>query len=129
MTIGAVSSALLFGIVAIAGKLPAGLLPVWLALFGFCLAYTSLMITHGKSLFPPHLVGRGMTLLNMGSMGGAFVVQSLSGFVIGLFPAPGGVYPLDAYRTVFALQGVILLAAVMVYRSSHDPLADTRRGP
>ncbi|MDQ2081225.1 MFS transporter [Xanthobacteraceae bacterium Astr-EGSB] len=126
VTIGAVSSALLFGVVAIAGRLPSGLLPVWLALFGFCLAYTSLMIAHGKSLFPPHLVGRGMTLLNMGSMGGAFIVQSLSGFVIGLFAAPEGVYPLDAYRTVFALQGLILLAAVAVYRSARDPLTEGR---
>jgi MFS family permease len=126
VTIGALSSALLFGVVAIAGTLPMALLPVWLALFGFCLAYTSLMIAHGKSLFPPHLVGRGMTLLNMGSMGGAFVVQSLSGFVIGLFSAPTGVYPLDAYRTVFALQGLVLLAALAVYRYARDPLAETR---
>jgi MFS family permease len=122
--IGAVASALLFGVVAAVGKLPPTVLPVWLALFGGCLAYTSLMIAHGKSLFAPNLVGRGMTLLNMGSMGGAFTVQLVSGFVIDLFPAAGGVYPLAAYRTVFALQGVVLLAAVAVYWKSRDPLAE-----
>jgi MFS family permease len=125
--IGAVSSAVCFGVLAGVGTLPPIALSVWLALFGLCVAYTSLMIAHGKSLFPPHLVGRGMTLLNMGSMGGAFAVQFASGFVIDLFPATAGVYPLDAYRTVFALQGLVLLAAVIVYRRSRDPLAEARR--
>jgi MFS family permease len=125
--IGAVSSALCLGVLAGVGTLPPVALSVWLALFGLCVAYTSLMIAHGKSLFPPHLVGRGMTLLNMGSMGGAFAVQFVSGFVVDLFPAVDGVYPLDAYRTVFALQGLVLLVAVIVYRRSRDPLAEARQ--
>ena len=53
---------------------------------GSCAAYRPVLIAHGKSLFPPHLVGRGLTVLNMGSMGGVFLVQTVSGFVIELFP-------------------------------------------
>ena len=45
-----------------------------------------------------------MTILNMASMGGVFLCQSISGVVIELFSAVDGVYPLAAYRTVFALQ-------------------------
>ena len=37
------------------------LLIVWFAVFGFVCAYTPVLVAHGKSLFPPHLVGRGMT--------------------------------------------------------------------
>ena len=62
------------------------------------------MIAHGKSLFPPELVGRGITLLNIATMGGVFVSQSVTGFVIDLFPTAGEGYALDAYRSVFALQ-------------------------
>ena len=47
---------------------------------GFVTAYTPVMIAHGKSLFPPHLIGRGMTVLNMGTMGGVFLAQAVSGF-------------------------------------------------
>lgn len=126
--IGCVASIACFGLVAGAGRLAPVPLLVWLALFGLCVAYTPLMIAHGKSLFPPHLVGRGMTLLNMGTMAGAFVVQTVSGFVINLFPAPGGVYPLVAYRTVFALHGLFLLAALIVYLRSRDPLVDASPG-
>ena len=45
-----------------------------------------MVIAHGQSLFPPHLVGRGITLLNIGTMGGGFVVQFVSGSIIDLFP-------------------------------------------
>ena len=64
---------------------PAALL-AWLAAFGFLCAFGPVLIAHGKALFPPHLVGRALTLLNMGTMGGVFLVQIISGFVIGLFP-------------------------------------------
>ena len=56
-------------------------------------------------------------------MGGAFVTQLVSGFAMDLFPQAGGVYPLAAYRLVFALQAVFLLVALFVYRSTHDPRA------
>ena len=70
---------------------------------------------HGRSFLPPHLVGRGMTLFNIGTMGGTFVVQLLSGVLIDLFPAPGSVYPLDAYRAVFAAQALGVLLACGAY--------------
>ena len=57
---------------------PAGLL-VWFIAFGVVTAYTPVLIAHGKSLFPPHLVGRGMTILNMATMGGTFLSQTVTG--------------------------------------------------
>jgi hypothetical protein len=66
-------------------------------------------------LLPPHLVGRGMTLFNIGSMGGTFVVQLASGALIDLFGPIAGAYPLDAYRTVFAAQAVAVLVVCGIY--------------
>ena len=68
-----------------------------------------------------------MTLLNMGSMGGVFVTQSISGLAIDLFAPTGGVYPLASYRLVFALQAAFLVVAAGLYLAARDPLADSRR--
>jgi MFS family permease len=108
-------------VLALVGTLDFIPLVAWLVAFGFLSAYTPVMMAHGKSLFPPHLVGRGITLLNMGTMAGVFFSQALTGLVIDLFPAAKGAYPLDAYRAVFALQGVFLLVSCLVYLRSRDP--------
>ena len=65
---------------------------------------------------PPHLVGRVITLFNMGTMGGVFFAQLLSGIVIDLFPTgPGGAYPITAYRAVFVLQAAGILLVLLPY--------------
>jgi MFS family permease len=126
--IGAGLTAALLGGLAIVGTLPTVALVVWFAAFGLASAYFPVLIAHGKALFPPHQVGRGLTLLNMGSMGGTFLVQALSGLVIELFPTgPYGVYALDAYRTVFALQAGFILLALLVYFGSRDPMDGARK--
>ncbi len=81
------------------------------------------MMAHGKALFAPHLIGRGITLLNMGTMAGVFFSQAVTGLVIDFFPPVNGAYPLDAYRAVFALQGALLLVSRPVYARSRDPPA------
>jgi hypothetical protein len=42
---------------------------VWFAAFGFFTAFGPLLIAHGKALFSPHQVGRGLTVLRMGLHG------------------------------------------------------------
>jgi MFS family permease len=102
------------------GKPPLPVLLILLAALGFSTGLSSLVMTQGKSLLPPHLLGRGITLLNIGTMGGGFMVQFISGAIINLFPAPDGVYPLVAYQLVFALQAMLLLAAGIAYLDSRD---------
>src|SRR5262249_10983094 len=99
--LGASLTAIALAVIALVGTLPPVLLFVWFAAFGFVCAYTPVMVAHGRSLFPAHLVGRGITVLNMGTMGGVFLAQTVSGLLIDLFPAVDGVYPLGAYRVVF----------------------------
>jgi predicted MFS family arabinose efflux permease len=109
------------------GKLSAPALAIWLGAFGVISAYTALLVAHGKTLFPPAIVGRGMTLLNIGTMAGVFLSQAITGAVIDLFPAPGGAYPLDAYRIVFALQALWLAATMVPYLWARDPQASLIR--
>jgi MFS family permease len=121
VAIGALTTAGFLSVLAIAGTLPRPWLLLWLVGFGAFAGFTPVVIAHGKSLFPPRLVGRGMTLLNMGSMGGVFVTQTVSGLAIDLFASQNGVYPLAAYRVVFTLQAVFVAGAVIAYLSARDP--------
>jgi MFS family permease len=121
--LGAGMTAAALGYLALAGTLGPVMLVLWFAAFGLLSAFGPLLIAHGKALFPIHLIGRGLTVLNMGSMGGVFLSQAVSGFVIELFPtASDGSYELAAYRVVFALQAVFILLACLVYFGSRDPM-------
>ncbi len=121
--IGAVTTAVALGYLALVGTLTTPMLVAWFAAFGFLAAYGPLLIAHGKALFAPHQVGRGLTVLNMGSMGGTFLAQTMSGFVIGLFPTTAdGAYDLAAYRLVFGLQAAFILLACLFYFGSRDPM-------
>jgi len=100
--------------------LPAPLLLFVFVLVGFSTGMTSIVMSHGRSLVPPHLLGRTITLLNIGTMGGGFLVQFVSGAIIGLFPTEAGAYPLEAYRLVFGLQAVIVLIGFIAYLGSRE---------
>ena len=118
---GGIVLAALLGLIAVLGKLPAWSLMAWIALLGFTAGYVTVLIANGKALLPTHLVGRGMTLLNVGTMGGTFLSQLLTGAIIGLFPTEGDAYPLIAYRVVFGVQAALLLATCIAYLRVPDP--------
>jgi MFS family permease len=118
---GALMTAAVMATGALVGEFsPVGLF-AWFVAIGLTTGYLPVMIAHGKSLFPADLVGRGITLLNIATMGGVFVSQSVTGFVIDLFPAAGERYALDAYRSVFALQAGIILLGCLAYFKAYDP--------
>jgi MFS family permease len=102
------------------GALPMWLLLVAFALIGFATGAVALVLAHGRSLVPPHLLGRAITLLNMGAMGGGFLVQFLSGAIIEMFASEGGAYPLVAYKLVFGLQAILVLIGLIMYFGSKD---------
>jgi MFS family permease len=105
---------------AVLGVMSTPVLIVVFVLLGFSTGMVSIVLAHGRSLVPPHLLGRTMTLLNIGTMGGGFVVQLISGAVIDLFPTQGGAYPLEAYQLVFGLQAAFILIAAAVYFGSRE---------
>ena len=116
--IGGAAAIGLLGLAALVGISVPFLLPFLLA-YGFAFATTPLLTAQGRSLFPPRLLGRGLTLINIGSMGGVFAQQALTGLVIGLFEPMivdgARIYPEIAYRAVFALLGVEMVLAMGAY--------------
>ncbi|HEV2563700.1 MAG TPA: MFS transporter [Microvirga sp.] len=103
--------------------LPLGLTAatVWFGLFGFCIAYTPILMSHGKSLFPREIMGRGITLMNIGTMGGAFLSQSVTGILIDLAGRnEQGAYTAWNYSLVFGALAGWLLLSLAVYTRSID---------
>ncbi len=119
--VGSLLTAGLMALAAIVGVFSLIGLFVWFAALGIVTAYLTVLIAHGKSLFDPKLVGRGLTLFNMATMGGAFLTQTITGLIIGLFPQVDNGYALDAYRTVFGFQAVCILLGLLIYFRSRDP--------
>ena len=106
----------------VVGKPSETWLLMWFVVFGFFASCTAVVTGHGRSLFKPEYVGRGLTLMNLGTMGGVFVLQAVTGAVVGLFDAPGGIYPVNAYRAAFAFEAAVLALATLIYLRSHEPL-------
>ncbi len=83
---------------------------------GFAAGGFVLVVAHGRAIAPDHLVGRAVTLFNIGTMGGAAAMQWLSGLVIGAIAGTGAtVLPETAYRAMFALLAGTLAIAVLGY--------------
>ncbi len=88
---------------------------VAMALFGSAYA---VQMAHGKSYFPSHMVGRGLTLLNFFSIGGVAVMQFGSGLVVEYYSTPQD--PTVGYSALFAFYAIILTAAIAIYLFSKD---------
>lgn len=88
-----------------------------MAAVGFCGASFPVIIAHARSFFPPHLTGRGVTLLNLFGIGGVGVMQPLSGKLHG---AMADSAPVLAYQTLFILFGLLTLVGVAIYLFSQD---------
>jgi len=89
-----------------------------LAALGFFNGYVVIIYAHARAIFPDRLVGRGLTLGNMGNMGGTALIQALTGLVMGLFTHAAS--PLIGYRAVFGLLALILCSALFVYLGVKD---------
>ena len=76
------------------------------------------MMSHGQSFLPPHLTGRGVTLLNLFGMGGAGVVQFASGPTHAAFAQNVGTEA--AYGLLFAAFAGIIALGLAIYLASRD---------
>jgi predicted MFS family arabinose efflux permease len=76
-----------------------------------------LIMAHGRAFFPPHLLGRGVTLLNMFSIGGVGLMQVASRQV---YAGASGGPPEAAFSALFLFFGLALLAGCAVYAFSRD---------
>lgn len=118
--------------VVLAGNLLAGLalMALWwrpeggywtsvllLSLVGLLGLSFPLIMAHGRSFIPPHLLGRGMTMLNMFSIGGVGILQVLSKQVYAAAPTEP---PSAAYGALFLFFGLLVLAGCTIYAFSTD---------
>jgi MFS family permease len=91
------------------------------AVIGFTGMAFPLMVAHGRSFVPPHLAGRGVTLLNLFGIGGVGAFQMLSGR-LHEYGAAGAAVPFDAYQPIFVFLAVAVGVGLVVYLFSQDRL-------
>ncbi|WP_367718691.1 MFS transporter [Nitratireductor sp. GISD-1A_MAKvit] len=92
---------------------------------GICGASYGLLMAHGRAFVPAHLTGRGVTLLNFFSVGGAGVMQFMTGGVVSAATLPGA--PVAAYQTLFIFYGVLIAAALAIYLFCKDAPPEMER--
>ena len=81
-----------------------------------------MVMAHGRAFLPKHLMGRGVTLINLFGIGTAGLMQLATGTVHAAF-APqtaGAAAPAAAYSAVFALYAALICVGLVVYLFSKD---------
>lgn len=99
--------------------------PLWLVtvLFGIMAiasAYPTITHAHARGLVPAHLMGRGVSVTNMGVMTAIAMAQLTFGWIVGAVPAVAGIPPEIAYRLGFAAQAVVALTGILIYAPIRD---------
>ncbi|MEY4983838.1 MAG: hypothetical protein RIR62_2104 [Pseudomonadota bacterium] len=84
---------------------------------GFFGASFPMIVAHGRALFPPHLVGRGVTLMNLFSLGAVGVAQVVTGRIHAATPATD---PAAPYAALFAFFAVTVAIGLVLYLFSRD---------
>ncbi|SLN20577.1 L-galactonate transporter [Roseovarius litorisediminis] len=90
---------------------------ILIAAIGFFGASFPVLIAHGRSFFPAHLAGRGVTLMNLFGIGGVGFMQFASG---PLYTATSTSGAQAGYSILFAFFGLSLLAGTLIYLLSRD---------
>src|SRR3954468_5498488 len=100
--------------------------PIWVPIaamlgIGFFSASSTMVMTHGRGIFPDRLIGRGIATINTSVMFGVACMQTLSGIIIGAFePLADGTRSETAYRALFLVLTLVLASAVLIYSRSSD---------
>ncbi len=105
--------------------------PLWaavalFALLGAMAGGRVVVRAHGRAIFPERLRGRGVSLINMGIMGGVALTQFATGALMAGHAGAGATE--GAYRLVFAFLSVVVLGAWAVYRTAEDRPPSGERG-
>ncbi|MEQ3672808.1 MFS transporter [Pseudophaeobacter sp.] len=98
--------------------------PIWMpiavmAFVGFVGGSFPVIIAHGRAFVPPHLVGRGVTLLNFFGIGGVGIMQFASGR---LHSNMAGAAPAAPYLAIFGFFALSLAVGCVIYLFSRDRL-------
>ena len=91
---------------------------VLMAVQGFFGATYPALMSHGRRFLPPHLIGRGVSFINMFAIGGAGLLQFASRPVYQQASSLGD--PADTFRLLFMFFLAPLLVGLAVYLFSRD---------
>jgi predicted MFS family arabinose efflux permease len=112
---GTVAIALTLAMLALAGGASLWVAVGGIVAMGFFSASSTMVMTHGRGIFPDRLIGRGMSTMNTCVMLGVACMQTLSGTILGAFaPMADGARSELAYRTLFGFLCAVLLVAVAI---------------
>lgn len=94
----------------------------WLAValfagIGFFGSSFAIVIAHGRAFFPPALMGRGVTLMNLFGIGAAGLMQLATGRLYAATPAHPATAP---FAAVLACMAVVLALGLLAYAFSRD---------
>lgn len=88
-----------------------------LAALGFFGASFPMVMAHGRAFFPPHLVGRGVTLMNLFGIGAVGLAQWVTGRIHAGLEGGAAEAP---YQGIFLFFAVTLALGMVVYLFSQD---------
>jgi predicted MFS family arabinose efflux permease len=118
---GSLAIVALLAVLALVPRPPAWLPVAVICSIGFLSASSTMVMTHGRGIFPDRLIGRGMATMNTAVMLGVACMQTLSGVIVGAFePLPDGARTEAAYRALFSVLAIVLGVAVAIYSRSAD---------
>jgi MFS family permease len=100
----------------LAGYWPAVLMIVVIGFFG---SSFPVIMAHARAFVPPHLAGRGITLMNLFGIGGVGVFQVVTGQVYRATEGPDVAVHLP-YQAVFAVFAVAMAIGLAAYAFSRD---------
>ena len=75
------------------------------------------VMAHGRAFLPPHLMGRGVTLINLFGIGAAGLVQMATGRI---HAAGAGLGPVGQYGAIFLFLAAFTAAGLVLYAFSQD---------
>ncbi|MDR0808588.1 MAG: MFS transporter [Gemmobacter sp.] len=88
-----------------------------IALIGLFGCTYPMIMAHCRAFLPPHLIGRGVTLLNLASIGSAGLAQVVTGRIHAAIPPDP---PSAPYAALFLGFGLAMLAGCALYLLSED---------
>jgi MFS family permease len=92
-------------------RLPVPPLLIWMVISGTGAA-TVVSYTIVAEYFPSEISGQANSALNTLHIGGAFIIQTAIGLIVGLWTSKTGHYPPVAYRTAFGVDVVFQILAL-----------------
>ena len=99
--------------------------PLWVitilfAIIGLSCGFPTILLAHGRALMPPHLIGRGLTLVNTGMILSAGLMQIIVGVIIDATTIDGSQSTETSYQFAFGFIALMAAASWLIYARVED---------